>query len=118
MAGVSDSHNCDGELAGWYYTIVFAKELGFESIAEAIRTNNCVAVHDIPGTYPLVVGPFRLTRLAYFLLREFYPEHNELCRIEGEIMRRAIAGEEPDVHGDMADRHGAVGRFMAKCREV
>ncbi len=118
VAGVSDSHNCDGELAGWYYTIVFAKELGFESIAEAIRTNSCVAVHDIPGTYPLVVGPFRLTRLAYFLLREFYPEHNELCRIEGEIMRRAIAGEEPDVHGDMAGRHGAVGRFMAKCREV
>ena len=117
-AGVSDSHNCDGELAGWYYTIVFAKEFGFESIAEAIRTNNCVAVHDIPGTYPLVVGPFRLTRIAYFLLREFYPEHDELCRVEGEIMRRAIAGEEPDVRSDMASRHGTVSRFIDNCREA
>ena len=117
VAGVSDSHGSDGDLAGWYYTIVFAKQLAFESIAEAIRSNNCVAVHDIPGTYPLVVGPFRLTRLAYFLLREFYPEHDELCRIEGEIMRRGLAGEEPDVHEGMMHRHGSVSRFMERCRE-
>ena len=117
VAGISDSHCADGDLSGWYYTIVFAKELVFESIAEAIRANLCVAVHDIPGTYPLVVGPFRLTRLVYFLLREFYPEHDGLCRIEGEIMRRALAGEEPDARAEMARRHGTVSRFIENCRE-
>ncbi len=116
-AGISDSHSCDGDLTGWYYTIVFAKEISFEAIAEAIRANLCVAVHDIPGTYPLVAGPFRLTRLVFFLLREFYPEHNELCRIEGEIMRRALAGEDPDAKSEMARRHGLVVRFMENCRE-
>ncbi len=117
-AGISDSHSCDVDLAGWYYTIVFAKELSFESIAEAIRANLCVAVHDIPDTYPLVAGPFRLTKLVYFLLREFYPEHDELCRVEGEIMRRALAGEEPDAATEMANRHGTVRRFMNSCREI
>ncbi|MBQ6352608.1 MAG: CehA/McbA family metallohydrolase, partial [Lentisphaeria bacterium] len=37
VAGVSDSHDCDTALAGWYYTVTFAGELKFESLAEAIR---------------------------------------------------------------------------------
>ena len=34
---ISDSHGCDGDLTGWFYTIVFAEKLEFESIAAAIR---------------------------------------------------------------------------------
>lgn len=117
VAGVSDSHGCDGDLSGWYYTVVFAEELSFESVAKAIRANRCVAVHDIPGTYPLVVGPFRLTKLVFFLLREFYPEHDELCAIEGDIMRRALAGEEPDPVGELSRRHGTVMKFIKQCFE-
>ena len=117
VAGISDSHGSDGDLSGWYYTIVFAEDLSFESIAKAIRANRSVAVHDIPGTYPLVVGPFRLTKLVFFLLREFYPEHDELCCIEGDIMRRALAGEEPDPIEQMARRHGTVMKLIEQCFE-
>ena len=118
VVGVSDSHGSDIDLAGWYYTIVFAEDIDFESIAKAIRANRCVAVHDIPETFPIVVGPFRLTKLVYFLLREFYPEHHELCRIEGDIMRRALAGEEPGAKEEMARRHGTVRSFMNSCIET
>ena len=116
VAGVSDSHDCDTSLTGWYYTIVFAKELSFESIAAAIRDDRSVAVHCPPGNFPLVVGPFRLVRFAYFLLREVYPAHDALCRAEGEIMLRALAGEEPDARGELARRRGEVADFLAQRR--
>lgn len=115
VAGVSDSHDCDASLTGWYYTIVFAEELSFDSIAEAIRSDRSVAVHCPPGNFPLVVGPFRLTRFAYYLLREVYPFHDELCRAEGEIMLRSLAGDEPDARGELARRRKEAETFLARC---
>ena len=112
--GISDSHSDDNNR---YYTVVFAKELSFDAIAAAIRANRCAAVHYIPGTYPVVAGPFRLTKFIFFLLREVFPAHDELCRIEGDIMLRALAGEEPDAKEELARRHGAVRRYMESCRE-
>ena len=113
VAGISDCHGCDGDLANWFYTIVFSEKLDFDSIAEAIRDERCVAVHTIPGEYPLVVGPFRLTRFAHFLLRQFYPYHNELCRMEGEIMRRDLSGyPEPDAAAQIRSRSGSVRKYM------
>ena len=112
VAGISDSHNCDVELAGWYYTIVFAQDLDFKSIAEAIRDDRSTAVHWIPGHAPIVAGSFRLTKFVYFLLREFYPAHDELCAVEGEAIIRHIRGEEVDIKAFIAARKGAVERFM------
>ena len=117
VAGISDSHGCDGDLTGWFYTVVFAEKLEFESIAAAIRDERSLAVHWIPEEHPIVVGRFRLVKFVHFLLREFYPEHNELCRIEGEIMRRALAGEEPDAKELIARRKGTVARYMEQCWE-
>lgn len=116
VVGVSDSHCGDNGMTGWYYTVVFAEKLTFESIAEAIRDNRSVAVHWIPNTYPTVVGSYRLVRFTFFLLREFYPWHDELCRIEGEIIRRGLAGEE-DAAAQLAARKGAVPRFIEQCWE-
>ena len=115
VAGVSDSHDCDTSLTGWYYTIVFAEKLSFDSIAGAIRDDRSVAVHCPPGNFPLVVGPFRLTRFAYFLLREVYPFHDDLCRTEGEIMLRALAGEESKACDELARRRGEAEAFLARC---
>ena len=113
VAGISDCHGCDGDLAGWFYTIVFADKLDFDSIAEAIRDERSVAVHWIPGEHPVVVGPFRLTKFVYFLIREFYPDHDALCNAEGEIMRRDIAGYgETDAAAQIRSRSGAVRKFM------
>lgn len=110
--GVSDAHGTDERLAGWYFTIVFAEKLDFESIKDAIKNSMCVAVQHLPGVYPLIAGSFRLVQFAYFLMREFYPMHDELCRVEGEIMRRALAENEPDAADLMAKRSGTVSHYI------
>lgn len=115
--GVSDAHGSDERLAGWYFTIVFVPQLDFASVSEAIKNSMCVAVHHIPGQKPIVAGSFRLAKYAQFLLREFYPEHDELCRIEGEIMRRALAGKEPEAAKYMSDKRGVVAKFIASAKE-
>ncbi len=112
VAGVSDSHDCDHDLAGWYYTVLFAEKLDFDSIAESIRSNRSTAVHWIPGRDPVVAGSFRLTKFVYFLLREFYPQHDALCALEGEMLRRHLSGEEPDAKVYLASRKGRVAAFM------
>ncbi len=104
--GVTDSHDCEGELFGWCSTIVFAEDDGFPGIADGIRDCRSVAVLTLPGQDPLLAGPFRLVKFAYFLLRTFYPVHDELCRIEGELMLRILAKDK-----DQADAEAAL-----KCR--
>ena len=113
VAGISDAHGCDGDLFGWYYTIIFADELKFESLATSIRNEQCVAVHWIPDEHPIIAGPFRLTRFAHFLLREFYPAHDDLCRVEGEIMCR----NEENAAELMKYRKGSVPAYFAQCWE-
>ncbi len=115
VAGVSDAHGVARGLAGWFYTVIFAEELSFDSLAAAIRANRSVAVQWLPDTYPVVVGPFRLVKFVHFLLREVYPIHDELCRIEGEIMLRGLAGEENDAAAEIAKRKGTVRRYMEQC---
>ena len=112
VAGISDSQDCDGDLAGWYYTVIFAEKAEFDSLAEAIRQERSVAVHWIPGHAPVAAGSFRLTRFVYFLLREYYPQHDALCAVEGDILRRYLAGEEPEAKAILKNRKGSVERFM------
>ena len=112
VAGISDSHNCDGDLAGWYYTVIFAEKLEFGSLAEAIRDERSVAVHWIPGHAPVAAGTFRLVKFVYFLLREYYPQHDALCAVEGDLLRRYLAGEEPEAKAILKNRKGTVGKYM------
>ena len=112
VIGDTDSHRSRNVL-GMNFSIVFSENDSFEAIAAAIRDDRSVAVHCPPGNFPLVVGSFRLTRFAYFLLREVYPAHDELCRVEGEIMLRALAGEEADARGELARRRGRVAAYLA-----
>ncbi len=115
--GVSDCHDCDADLAGWYYTIVFAEKPDFKSIAAAIRNGRCVAVHQQPGCFPIAAGEYRLVKFTYFLLREFYPRHDELCRDEGEAMRRELSGNGSDAAKVLALYGNRVWEYMASVWE-
>jgi len=52
-----------------------------------------VAVEALPNETPRAFGPFRLVKYALFLMREVFPQHDELCREEGRLMRRHLAGD-------------------------
>jgi hypothetical protein len=100
IVGASDAHGCfTGKLFGWYYTIVFAASSRLPDICEAVRQCRAVAVAALPGQPPQVVGPFRLAKLALFLMREYMPGHDRLCSDEAVIMQRHLDGEEDSISG-------------------
>ena len=93
VVGVSDAHGCDRDLFGWYYTIILAGTVEFKDLSAAIASLNSVAVEAVPGEFPRLVGPFRLVRYVYFLMREYFPLHDRLCREEGELILDSMGGD-------------------------
>lgn len=93
VAGVSDSHDCDGDLFRWFYSILFADNCEFDSLKGAFQAQRSVAVKSIKSECPEIYGDLRYVRYAGFLMKNFYPRHDRLCRFEGELMLRLLAGE-------------------------
>ena len=94
LAGVSDAHGCDRDLFGWFYTILFAEDCEFDSLKTAFKKQRSLAVKSIENECPEIYGDLRYVRYAGFLMKYFYPRHDKLCRQEGELMLRHLAGEE------------------------
>lgn len=95
IVGVSDAHGCEnGELFGWYTTMVFAPSADFSDLRQSIMDLYSVAVVSVPGTDEVAHGPFRLVKYAQFLLREILPAHNVLCYEEGLQMQAYLDNEE------------------------
>ncbi len=93
IAGVSDAHGCEtNELFGWYYTVVFSPSADLPDLIDNIKDLYSVAVECLPNERPRVVGTFRLGKYALFLIREIFPQHDELCFEEGRLMLAHAAG--------------------------
>ncbi len=94
IVGSTDSHssvhNRNALIAS---TIVFAPENTREGIIYSIKDFYSVAVDSI-STELRVVGEMRFVRYATFLLREFFPLHDELCFEEGRLMKDYACGDE------------------------
>ncbi|MDW7656131.1 MAG: hypothetical protein SCM11_03030 [Bacillota bacterium] len=87
IVGVSDAHGCEtGKLFGWFFTIVFSHTTELADVKRAIKDCRSVAVEALPGEVVRVHGPFRLVQYALFLLRAYFPRHDQLCRAEGDAM--------------------------------
>lgn len=91
IVGNTDSHNSE-KVLGRHFSIVFCKENTFESISNALKNGMAVGVinSDIHNVAPQIYGEYRLVRYAHFLIRNFYLEHDELCTVEGKIMKAAL----------------------------
>lgn len=87
VLGSSDAHGCfGGRLEPGNYTIVFAEELSADALKKAIRSAKTVA-----GNENKLYGDYRLVKYAYFLLRNFYPEHRQQRDMLGIEMQRAAS---------------------------
>ncbi|MDD4018109.1 MAG: hypothetical protein PHV28_09190, partial [Kiritimatiellae bacterium] len=76
------------------YTLILAEALDFPSLAKNILLLNCAAVDVDPiSKRQTVIGEFRFSRYAIFLIENFYPHQNEICKQEGEWLLKALAGE-------------------------
>lgn len=112
IVGSTDSHssvhNRNALIAS---TIVFAHENTREGIVYSIKEFYSVAVDSI-STELRVVGEMRFVRYATFLLREFFPLHDELCFEEGRLMKDYACGDE-----DAAETLRFISGRMKKQRE-
>jgi hypothetical protein len=90
--GVTDAHS--SKRLGTAYTLVLAENLDFPSLAKNIRLRNCAAVDIDPmSERQTVIGEFRFSRYAIFLIENFYPQQNGTCKREGELLLKALAGD-------------------------
>lgn len=94
IVGSTDSHSCvNNEKAYVASTMVFAARNDREALIEAIKDKYSVAIDGISAEFRLV-GDLRLSKYACFLLKEFFPLHDELCYEEGRAMKDYACGVE------------------------
>ena len=101
VVGCTDSHYTDANNphhpARGGYTLVFAPDRSEENLLTAIREGHSLAVN-ATGDPERIQGPYRLVKLARFLLDNYYPVYKRLCHAQGVVMAEYSAGSDPLLH--------------------
>ncbi|MFQ6042992.1 MAG: PHP domain-containing protein [Candidatus Poribacteria bacterium] len=93
VVGNSDTHSrTTSDVYGWYWTTVFAESLTADDILEAILDCRSVACEHPDGGHFRAYGPFELVQYACFLEREFFPLHDRIAAMEGELYFDILRG--------------------------
>lgn len=78
---------------GTRFTLVLAPTNGTADVLAAVREGLSFGARKVNETGPRgLVGPFRHIDYAYFVDREYFPEHDRLCAQEGALLLKALAG--------------------------
>jgi len=93
IVGNSDTHDYP-HTYGQYWTMVFAEKLEKKDIFQAIFNLKSVACEHHSDENFRAVGPFELVEYACFLQREFFPLHDKICGLEGELSMRILEGKD------------------------
>ncbi len=97
VVGSSDVHGIvESKEFPHLFTICFAKDNTPESIVQALRMGNTVAVEATGDEYARhfrCYGSFRLVSYAQFLLQDFFPQQTRICQGEGVAMRAYVMGQ-------------------------
>ncbi len=98
VVGCTDSHYTDANNphrpARGGYTLAFAPDRSEQSILTAIREGRCLAVNAV-GDPERAQGPYRLVKLARFLLDNYYPIYKRLCHNQGVLMAEHLTHFSP-----------------------
>lgn len=104
VVGCTDSHYTDANNpqrpARGGYTIVFAPNRDTQSLLNAIQEGRSLAVN-AAGDPARIYGPYRLVKLARFLLDNYYPIYMRLCHNQGVLLSDIspdVAPNEETVH--------------------
>lgn len=94
IVGSTDSHSSvNNENAYVASTMVFSPANEKDALIASIKDFYSVAIDGISKEFRLV-GDLRLSRYACFLLKEFFPLHDDLCYEEGRAMKDYVCGVE------------------------
>ena len=114
VVGNSDVHNTDAA-EKWSYTILLAKDFSQAGICDAVRTGRCCSVMPVgEGFLPVVTGDYRIVRYVYFLLKEYFPEHDRWCSLEAELLERSMAMKDNPFASAVKETTAAIAEFR-KC---
>ncbi|MBE6356677.1 MAG: hypothetical protein E7058_06150 [Lentisphaerae bacterium] len=72
-------------------TVVFARCNELSEIKSALREGRCVAVNSFANEFPRTSGSLELVAYYHFLRREYYPAHDEICRMEAAYLFDTLA---------------------------
>ena len=112
VVGSTDSHSsyASNPKAFVAATLIFAPQNERASLVQAVKDFYCVAVDTNSPDFRLI-GENRFVRYGCFLLKNFFPLHDELCYEEGRLMKQYATGtdaERADARRLLAAIHGRV----------
>ena len=118
VVGSTDSHNSNpySRNALICSTIVFAEKNDCASIVDAVRNFRSVAVDTISQEFRLV-GDMRLARYACFLLKNYFPIHDDACIEEGRLLKQYVTGsdeEKADALHTLQTTYGRIDKLRRK----
>ncbi len=115
VCGISDTHGVErSDAFGRYFTVCFAPSNDLADLIAAIKDLRSVAAECPGGENPRSYGPFRLVRYTHFLMREVFPQHDELCFEEGRLMIEHASGDS-SAAAKLSSLKGQTAAFYAQC---
>lgn len=118
IVGSTDSHSSYATNKGAFIcsTIVFSPENERTQLISSIKGMFSVAVDTISTEFRLV-GDSRLVRYSCFLLKNYFPIHDEICYEEGRLMKQYVTGtpeEREEAKAVLSVINGRVDRLRKK----
>ncbi len=117
IVGSTDSHSSYESNDGAFIceTIVFSPENERKALISSIKDFYSVAVDTISKEFRLV-GESRFIRYGCFLLKNYFPIHDELCYEEGRLMKQYVTGTDEE-KAEAAETIKFISGRMKKLRE-
>ena len=117
VVGSTDSHNCTPENRNAYIcsTIVFSPENERKALIDSIKNFRSAAVDTISKEFRLV-GEMRYVRYGCFLLKNYFPLHDDACFEEGRLMKQAVYGTDEEKR-EAVDTLRVINGRMKRIRE-
>lgn len=114
IVGSTDSHSCTPENRNGFIcsTIVFSPENERQALIDSIKAFRSVAVDTISREFRLV-GEMRLVRYGCFLLKNWFPIHDDACFEEGRLMKLVFYGTADEKKNALATLEAMNGRMKA-----
>ncbi len=111
VVGSTDSHSSyeSNRNAFICETIIFAPENERRALIDSVKNYYSVAIDTISKEFRLV-GEARFVRYGTFLLRHYFPLHDELCFEEGRLMKQYVTGNEEEKAEAAAMLQAVAGR--------
>lgn len=92
VIGITDTHSTlDGiSIFGKNYTVVFVDECSEQGVINAVRNGYSVSVDGVGNT--ICHGSIRFIKYVTFLIEHYFPVHDRIVRLEGDLMQRILEG--------------------------